>query len=406
MTPPMADILALLRAELGLSSTSIADSSLELGAATLMRVRSIADPADYLRELRSSSEALEELVETVVIPETWFFRDGEPFRFLREWVARAPSAAWRALSIPCSTGEEPYSMAMALRSAGIPGDRMRIDAVDISRKALDRARAALYGKHSFREKSAEDYSSFFTQEDRIWKLDDSIVSTVQFHHANALDFCERATDAESYQIVFCRNLLIYLSDDARQRLLAGLDRLLAPGGLFVLGHAEMPHVFLPHYKPVAHARSFAAQKPLAATPKPAPAPPPAPAPLPRRLAMLPPPAFRPSPQLARITARELEQRLARIERQAANREWSGVEEDCRSLLERDVTCAQSWFWLGTAALERRRAEEAIDHLNRALYLEPYFADALRRMSDARLLAGKDHQARHYRRLADAVEIRS
>jgi chemotaxis protein methyltransferase WspC len=401
MTSPMAPILALLRAELGLNSNSIADSSLELGAETLMRGRGLADPADYLRVLRASREALEELVDAVVVPETWFFRDGEPFRFLRDWAARAPAAEWKALSIPCSTGEEPYSIAMALRRAGIPADRMRIDAVDVSRKALERARAALYGRHSFREKSAEDYSAFFTREDRIWKLDDSVVSAVEFHHANALDFCGRARQSGAYQIVFCRNLLIYLDDDARRRLLAGLDHLLAPGGLIFLGHAEMPHVFLPSYKPAAHARSFAAQKPPSPTSAPAPPPPPPPRPAPT-----PHPSLRPAHGPARLAARELEQRLAQIERQAASRNWSGVEADCRSLLERDVACAQGWFWLGTAALERRRADEAIDHLNRALYLEPYCAPALRRMGDARQLAGKDHLARHYRKLADAAETGS
>ncbi len=403
MTPPMTEIMALLRAELGLNPEAIADSSLELGAVATMRNRGMTDPADYLRVLRSSGDAREQLVDAVVVPETWFFRDGEPFVFLRTWVQRTPSASWRVLSIPCSTGEEPYSIAMALRGAGVSADRMHIDAVDVSRRALERARAAVYGQHSFREKSSGDYDGFFVRDGRVWKLDQTIVSAVHFHHANALEFCARTAESGTYDIIFCRNLLIYLDEAARQRVLAGLDRLLVPGGLFVLGHAELPHVFLPRYRSVAHARSFSAQKPSAPTPVPVAVPPP-----PRRVAApLPPQAtFRSRPGIARLTAHELEERLAQIERQAASRVWVGVEEGCRALLERDIACAQGWFWLGTAALERRQTREAIEHLNRALYLEPYYAAALRRMSDARQLAGKEKQARHYRRLADAVEAGS
>jgi len=397
----LSEIVALLRNELGWNADSIPSSALEAGATAQMRVRGVSDAAMYLRELRESRGMLDDLIETIVVPETWFFRDGEPFRFLTEWARREEQATaarrnWRVLSLPCSTGEEPYSVVMALRLAGIAADRIRMDAVDISQKALDWAQAGLYGPHSFREKNDEAYRPFFTPEGRVWKVDDSIVSSVRFHSANALDFCEQAAESESYSIVFCRNLLIYLSESARRRLLEGLDRLLAPGGLFFLGHAEMAHVFLPGYRAVAHARSFAAQKPEKAMVRLNP------------IAYPPSPSRKPVPLRAfsarpRLTAHEQEQRLAEVERLTANRDWLAAEAECRALLDRDITCSRGWVWLGTMALERRRVEEAIEHLNRALYLEPYNRAALRRMSEAQHLAGREQQAEHYRQLAESME---
>ncbi|NEM46493.1 MAG: chemotaxis protein CheR, partial [Xanthomonas perforans] len=95
------------------------------------------------------------LVEAVVVPETWFFRYPESFAALvnlaRERSTHLAGARpLRILSLPCSTGEEPYSIAMALLDGGLPGDGFRIDAMDISEVNLQRAERALYGRNSFR----------------------------------------------------------------------------------------------------------------------------------------------------------------------------------------------------------------------------------------------------------------
>src|SRR5882757_9223554 len=129
---------ALLKQAMGLDAASIGASAIE--------------------------HAVQALIETVVVPETWFFRDREAFAALarmafEEWLrTRAEHMQhmqdtqdmMRLLSLPCSTGEEPYSMAMALLDAGFPANRSHIDAVDISARALAHARRAVYGRNSFR----------------------------------------------------------------------------------------------------------------------------------------------------------------------------------------------------------------------------------------------------------------
>ncbi len=122
------------------------DRARRAGAAVGLRPRRIRHA--YWERVRGSRAELQALIEAVVVPETWFFRDREAFAALarlarEEWLPSAPqTGCCRLLSLPCSTGEEPYSMAMALLDAGVPADRFRIDAVDISAAALAQAERA------------------------------------------------------------------------------------------------------------------------------------------------------------------------------------------------------------------------------------------------------------------------
>src|SRR6185295_175491 len=100
----------------------------------------VPDAAAYLARLRASKEELQALIESVVVPETWFFRDPGAFDALSSVVLHGalPMATepLRLLSVPCSTGEEPYSMAMALLDAGVPPARFQVDAMEIDTRAL------------------------------------------------------------------------------------------------------------------------------------------------------------------------------------------------------------------------------------------------------------------------------
>jgi chemotaxis protein methyltransferase WspC len=128
----------LLEAEIGLDLDSVGASSLRAAVAARMAARGVRDPALYASLLESRDER-EALVDAVVIPETWFFRDRVPFELLAE---RA-TPGLRVLSAPCSSGEEPYSIAMALLDAGLAPGGFRIDALDISAPLLARARAGI-----------------------------------------------------------------------------------------------------------------------------------------------------------------------------------------------------------------------------------------------------------------------
>ena len=132
------------------------------------------------------------MVKKPAMPETWFFRNQESFDFLgnfvvSEWIPANKKGLFRALSVPCSTGEEPYSVAMTLIKAGLPVSRFLITGVDISRKALKKARDGLYNAESFRSSSALRFQqNCFTKKAEKFQIEESIRNSVIFVHRTPL----------------------------------------------------------------------------------------------------------------------------------------------------------------------------------------------------------------------------
>ncbi|MCX5818158.1 MAG: chemotaxis protein [Proteobacteria bacterium] len=258
------DIEKFLSETFGFDPESIGRKNIADAVNSRMRTSVVHDMNHYLEMLKSHPEELEKLVEQVVVPETWFFRDRESFNFLKKHIEKTghssyPVKTLRILSVPCSTGEEPYSIAMALLEAGLSPERFHIDAVDISHKAIGIAKRAVYGKGSFRGENRDYQYRYFTPVEEGFKLDRAVAGLVHFYRDNFVQpYALR--NHESYQGVFCKNLLIYLTDDARKKVFANLDRLLVPEGVVFTGHSEMMSFLQYGYNPVKHSRSFACRK--------------------------------------------------------------------------------------------------------------------------------------------------
>ncbi|MEE8379870.1 MAG: CheR family methyltransferase, partial [Gammaproteobacteria bacterium] len=160
-------IKSLLKETIGLSSESIGDSSIERAINHRKDILKIDHADGYMSLLLEDESELEELVEEVVVPETWFFRNLVPFETLSSCVPeldkrkKLESSPLRVLSLPCSTGEEPYSIAITLMELGLKENEFLIDAQDISKRAIRKARRAIYGKHSFREESDVNLEKYF-----------------------------------------------------------------------------------------------------------------------------------------------------------------------------------------------------------------------------------------------------
>src|SRR5437660_5043000 len=130
----LADFENLLKETMGLDVASIGSSAIERAVEKRLLACELQETHAYWERVRASASELQELIEAVVVPETWFFRDRKAFAALvrvvqEEWLRTHPEGVLRLLSLPCSTGEEPYAMAMALRDAGVPAHRFRVDAV-------------------------------------------------------------------------------------------------------------------------------------------------------------------------------------------------------------------------------------------------------------------------------------
>ncbi|MEB3199351.1 MAG: CheR family methyltransferase [Synechococcaceae cyanobacterium] len=257
--PPIdAGPLGLWLAEhCGLSGSVLGAHQLQRVLRQRLQASGCRDPQAYLQQLRSSPEEQQELVERLVVSETWFFRDRQPFAHLashalRRWRAE-PLRPLRLLSAPCASGEEAWSMAITLLEQGLAPQRFQIDAVDISREAIRKARRAIYGRHSFRGVSDSERRRHFLPVEEggralSYALRADLRPCVQFRRANLLSGL--AGLRGPYDVVFCRNLLIYLEDQAAQALLQGLAALMPPGGLLVVGAAEGPRVPPPQFRPL------------------------------------------------------------------------------------------------------------------------------------------------------------
>jgi chemotaxis protein methyltransferase WspC len=239
---PTGLVERMLAERIGLDPSSVGDALIARGVHARMAVLGLRSKAEYDRALVEHGDEVQALVEEVVVPESWFFRDDRPFEvltgFARDgWLAAPARPPLAALSVPCAGGEEPYSISVTLLEAGLPAGRFRVDAADVSARALARAISGVYGANAFRGTGSPARSGYFRERDGAFTVDPALRSSVRFHLGNLLDPALFA-DRPPFDVVFCRNLLIYLDGEARARAFATLARLIADGGLLFLGHAD------------------------------------------------------------------------------------------------------------------------------------------------------------------------
>lgn len=239
---PHNQITNLLKDSIGVDAATMGKSVVTNAVRQRMAACGLQETDAYWNVLRRSDEELAQLVELVVVPETWFFRDAEAFAALvhhvrQEWGPAHATGRFRVLSAPCSTGEEPYTIAMALLDAGLPAMRFKIDAIDISERALAQARRAVYGRNSFRGSDVSFRERYFREEKGLHRLTPLVRECVDFRQANLVSD-DLLAGAGGYDAIFCRNVLIYFDAPTQERVIRALDRLLAPQGLLFVGPAE------------------------------------------------------------------------------------------------------------------------------------------------------------------------
>ena len=260
-------IESLLEKRIGLSTESVSSDIIAKAVQSRMQARGIAALDAYLAELRAAPAEWAELIELSIIPETWFFRNHQSFQFLRrclktEWLPLRSGRQFRALSLPCSTGEEPYSIGITALESGLPEQAITIDAVDVSAKGLQKASAGLYGRESFRNKELDAMlrQRYFSEVNGKFQIQEHVRRIVRFQQGNLLDSSLLAGE-KAYDVIFCRNVLIYLGSAAKQATIRLLDRLLAETGILFVGHAERPAFADTPFEWVQEPSVFACRRP-------------------------------------------------------------------------------------------------------------------------------------------------
>jgi chemotaxis protein methyltransferase CheR len=245
MRPDLDRLRALLADRLGMVFDEKRDDLL----AEVLRTRAERhrmSGGDYLDRLIADPERAElrALAEAVTINETYFFRNIEQFHALGELVlpdrlrARAGVRALRLLSVGCSSGEEPYTLA-AVTAERVPPDwHVSIVGLDINAAVLRRAATGRYGTWSLRETPASIRQRWFHPRDGGVEVDERLRARVQFVEHNVVDDDPVLWAHRSYDVIFCRNMLMYLTPEVRRGTIARITRALAPGGYLFLGHTD------------------------------------------------------------------------------------------------------------------------------------------------------------------------
>ncbi len=239
-------LCAYLRRASGLVLDNDKRYLVESRVAPIVRREGFSGLTDLVRAIERGNHPglAQEVVQAMTVNETYFFRDKVPFDKLRENIipdlitARATRRSLRIWCAASSTGQEPYSIAMILEDFAprLTGWRVEIVATDISEAVLAKARLGKYTQFEVqRGMTTAQLLRFFTQVRDEWQLKPNIRQRVQFRQFNLLD---DFTLLGHFDIIFCRNVLIYFEPDRKAEILNRMSRLLAEDGLIVLGASE------------------------------------------------------------------------------------------------------------------------------------------------------------------------
>lgn len=373
----------------------------------------------------------------VSVGETCFFRYPASYdllvKHLRSLYQTSPRRpALRMLSVACATGEEPYSMAISAVRAGWPLASVTIDAVDRNADTLAVARQGRYSLHRKQQPLPAWAAPWLCVENNQRCVAASLQATVSFICADAVAAPD-SVPAGPYAVVFCRNLLIYLHDEARNRLVDNLTRWLAADGLLFVGHAEQLDSFRSRFRKVPHPGAFAL-RPIHAAGAEAAAPPVATdsglqgrmgggKSRPRGRAALAGPSAGGSRGRRRSTpgtggnrntghtagragenrgARQAAAGVSLFERARAAADQGHLDTaltDIQAALQSSPPSAELYQLLGSIQLSQGRLSEARDALRRAVYLDPNQEESLLQLAIVYQRLGDDSHATRYRQRA-------
>jgi chemotaxis protein methyltransferase CheR len=268
----------LLKERSGLDLSADKQYLVESRLIPLARKVGLPGITELVQKMKSGADALTaEVVEAMTTNETFFFRDKVPFDHLRETMlpsllkARASRRSLRIWCAASSTGQEPYSIAMCLKELGsaLAGWRVEIIGTDLSQAVLEKSRAGIFSQFEVqRGLPIQMLVKHFTQIGELWQLNPDLRSMVQFRQLNLLhDFSQLG----KFDVIFCRNVLIYFDQDTKINIFNRLAKQMEPDGFLVLGAAETVVGLTDVFKPFPDRRGLYRPSGARATPAKTPA---------------------------------------------------------------------------------------------------------------------------------------
>jgi chemotaxis protein methyltransferase CheR len=235
----------LLKERSGLDLSADKQYLVESRLVPLARKAGLGGIPELVAKMKTGADALTtEVVEAMTTNETFFFRDKIPFDHLRDTIvpamlqSRASRRSLRIWSAACSTGQEPYSIAMCLKEKGpaLAGWRIEIVGTDLSQEVLEKSKAGIYSQFEVqRGLPIQLLVKYFTQSGELWQISPDIRGMVQHRQLNLLqDFSHLG----KFDVIFCRNVLIYFDQDTKINIFERLNKSLESDGMLMLGAAE------------------------------------------------------------------------------------------------------------------------------------------------------------------------
>ena len=264
MTPMDYEFLRkLLKERSGLDLSPDKQYLVESRLIPLARKVGLPGITELVQKMKSGPDALTaEVVEAMTTNETFFFRDKVPFDHFRDAImkeilqARVGRKSVRIWCAAGSTGQEPYSLAMCLKEMGaaLVGWRIEILATDLSQEVLEKSKAGIYSQFEVqRGLPIQMLVKYFTQVGELWQLNADIRGMVQHRQLNLLqDFSHLGT----FDVIFCRNVLIYFDQETKVGIFERMSRMLEPDGVLALGAAETVVGISDAFKPYPERRGL------------------------------------------------------------------------------------------------------------------------------------------------------
>jgi chemotaxis protein methyltransferase CheR len=274
VTPPDYEYLRkLLKDHSGLDLSADKQYLIESRLLPLSRKAGLAGIGELVQKMKAgSASTITQVVEAMTTNETFFFRDKVPFDHFRQSImpemlkARAGRKSIRIWCAAGSTGQEPYSLAMCLKemSAALTGWRVEIIATDLSQEVLEKSKAGIYSQFEVqRGLPIQLLVKYFKQTGEFWQVNAEIRAMVQHRQLNLLhDFSQLGV----FDVIFCRNVLIYFDQDTKINIFNRLAKVTEPEGFLVLGAAETVVGLTDVFKPFPDRRGLYRPNAVRATP--------------------------------------------------------------------------------------------------------------------------------------------
>ena len=189
---------------------------------------------EFLSQIKKSQELYQEVMNIVTVNETYFFRELEALKWLVEYIVRK-NRELKILSIPCSSGEEVYSLLILLQEQSFDINKIKIDAYDINSNAIKKAKKGIYNKHSLHKLESKIKENYFQKEGDFYSVDSSLKKQVNFSQQNIFHL-EGKKDL--YDVVLSRNMFIYFDKKHREKATKIIVNLLHKDSIYIKGHAD------------------------------------------------------------------------------------------------------------------------------------------------------------------------